>query len=61
VSLPTLSCRETDSGFQLLLPRVWLEAHPLTAAALEAEAEYWRAVGMRLDVKAVAPERLAAA
>ena len=61
VSLPTLSCRETDSGFQLLLPRAWLEAHPLTAAALEAEAEYWRAVGMRLDVKAVAPERLAAA
>jgi exopolyphosphatase/guanosine-5'-triphosphate,3'-diphosphate pyrophosphatase len=61
LALPPLGCRETDSGFQLLLPSGWLEAHPLTAAALESEQDDWKAVGMRLEVKAVAAEKLAAA
>jgi exopolyphosphatase/guanosine-5'-triphosphate,3'-diphosphate pyrophosphatase len=61
VDLPAIACRETDSGFQLGLPRGWLDAHPLTAAALEAEADEWRALGMRLDVKATSAERAAAA
>jgi exopolyphosphatase / guanosine-5'-triphosphate,3'-diphosphate pyrophosphatase len=61
LALPPLGCRETESGFQLLLPSPWLDAHPLTAAALESEEDDWKALGMRLDVKAVSAEKLAAA
>lgn len=53
LDLPALGCRSTDSGFALTVPARWLEAHPLTAAALEAEAEEWRTLGMRLDVRPV--------
>jgi exopolyphosphatase/guanosine-5'-triphosphate,3'-diphosphate pyrophosphatase len=58
IELPRIACKTTESGFLCMLPIDWLEAHPLTAAALEQEAEAWRAVGVRLDVKAVAAERL---
>jgi exopolyphosphatase/guanosine-5'-triphosphate,3'-diphosphate pyrophosphatase len=61
VALPEIGCRETDSGFQLALPRGWLDDHPLTTAALESEADEWRALGMRLEVKAGPAERAAAA
>jgi exopolyphosphatase/guanosine-5'-triphosphate,3'-diphosphate pyrophosphatase len=52
--LPEFHCRSTDSGFQLTLPEAWLEAHPLSAAALEAEAEEWRTLGVRLEVRPLA-------
>jgi exopolyphosphatase/guanosine-5'-triphosphate,3'-diphosphate pyrophosphatase len=59
--LPAIECRGTDSGFQLALPDDWLEDHPLTAAALEAESDEWRTVGMRFDVRGGAAGRSAAA
>lgn len=49
--LPPIGCRATDAGFVLTLPPGWLEDHPLTAAALEGEAEEWRALGLRLDLR----------
>jgi exopolyphosphatase/guanosine-5'-triphosphate,3'-diphosphate pyrophosphatase len=49
--LPRMQCRPSGSGFQLTLPRHWLEAHPLTAAALETEAREWQALGLKLDVR----------
>jgi len=49
-ALPPIGCRVTGSGFQLMLPAAWLEAHPLTASALEAECDDWRAVGLKLEV-----------
>ena len=52
LELPRFAARATDSGYQLAVPAQWLEAHPLTAAALEAEAEEWRNVGLRFDVRA---------
>jgi len=52
LELPRIAARATDSGYQLAIPAQWLEAHPLTAAALEAEAEEWRNVGLRFDVRA---------
>lgn len=61
IELPRIGCRATDSGFQLVLPAAWLEAHPLTAAALEAEAEEWRHVGLKFDVRAAVGERAQAA
>lgn len=54
VRLPKMQCSTSNSGFQLTLPRAWLDAHPLTAAALEAEAEDWRALGLKLDVRGAA-------
>ena len=50
VALPEVRCRSTDSGFEVALSEAWLEAHPLTEAALEAESEDWRTVGLDLDV-----------
>jgi exopolyphosphatase/guanosine-5'-triphosphate,3'-diphosphate pyrophosphatase len=61
VPLPRLAARATDSGFSLGLSGNWLEGHPLTAAALESESEDWRAVGLRFDVRPLAPDRAQAA
>jgi len=61
VPLARVGARATDSGFQLQLPAGWLDEHPLSAAAIEAEAEDWRAVGTRFDVRALAAERAQAA
>ena len=61
LALPRLAARATDSGFQLALPAGWLDEHPLTAAALESEAEDWRAVGLRFDTRSLAATRAQAA
>ena len=50
VPRPELRCRSTETGFELALPEAWLEGHPLTEAALEAEADEWGAVGLALEV-----------
>jgi exopolyphosphatase/guanosine-5'-triphosphate,3'-diphosphate pyrophosphatase len=61
VPVPRLGARSTDSGFQLALAAGWLDEHPLTAAAFEAEAEDWRAVGLRFDVRSLAADKAQAA
>jgi exopolyphosphatase/guanosine-5'-triphosphate,3'-diphosphate pyrophosphatase len=61
LQLPRIACKATDSGYQLGVPAPWLDEHPLTAAALEAEAEEWKAVGLRFDVRALAADRAQAA
>ncbi len=58
IELPQLACEMTDSGFRLLLPEALLENHPLSAAALADEADEWKSIGLRLEVK---PSRNAAA
>lgn len=52
--LPRIGCRATGSGFQLTLPAAWLDANPLTASALDAEGDDWRAVGLKLEIEAIA-------
>ncbi|MBE0623278.1 MAG: exopolyphosphatase [Burkholderiales bacterium] len=49
--LPRLECELTESGFRLLLPQDLLEERPLSAAALADEADEWRSIGLRLEVK----------
>jgi len=49
--LPLLQCRATERGFRIDLPKHWLAAHPLTAAALEAEAQAWQGQGVNLDIR----------
>ena len=56
-TLPRIACRAIDSGFQLGVERAWLDQHPLTEAAIEAEADEWRALGMRLEIRAIAEEK----
>lgn len=54
VALPHIGCRPTESGLQLLIARSWLDEHPLTEAALDSEANEWRALGMKLDLRSPA-------
>jgi exopolyphosphatase/guanosine-5'-triphosphate,3'-diphosphate pyrophosphatase len=49
--LPRLGCEVTESGFRLLLPEDLLAHRPLSAAALADEAEEWKSIGLRLEVK----------
>ena len=51
LELPRLSCELTDSGFRVLLPEGLLEQHPLSAAALGVEADEWKSIGLRLEMK----------
>jgi exopolyphosphatase/guanosine-5'-triphosphate,3'-diphosphate pyrophosphatase len=57
IAVPPLSCRSNDTGFTVSLPRAWLDAHPLTEAALDAEADEWRTLGIRFDVRSLSEER----
>lgn len=51
-ALPGMDCRTTAEGYQLVLPKDWLSDHPLTGAGLDAEADEWKSIGLRLQVKA---------
>jgi exopolyphosphatase/guanosine-5'-triphosphate,3'-diphosphate pyrophosphatase len=51
LDLPQLRCEMFESGFRLLLSDTLLEKHPLSAAALAAEADEWKSIGLRLEVK----------
>jgi exopolyphosphatase/guanosine-5'-triphosphate,3'-diphosphate pyrophosphatase len=61
LALPAVGCKASDGGFQLSLPQGWLDEHPLTAAALDGETDEWRGIGLKLDVREVAEEKLRAA
>lgn len=60
VAAPPLGCRSSDTGYTVSLPRAWLDEHPLTEAALGDEAEQWRALGIRFDVRGVSEEKIRA-
>lgn len=45
--LPEVKVDASNKRFRLTLPEGWLESRPLTQRALEEEAAYWNAVGMR--------------
>ncbi|MGP1675675.1 MAG: exopolyphosphatase [Burkholderiales bacterium] len=51
IDLPRLACELTESGFRLLLPADLLEDRPLSAAALADEADEWKSIGLRLELK----------
>lgn len=52
VVVPGLQCRAVGTGFTLGLAARWLQAHPLTEAALQAECTEWRTQGARLEIRA---------
>ena len=57
ITLPRMTCRASDSGFQLGIESGWIDAHPLTEAALEAEVDEWRSFGVRLELRALTEKK----
>lgn len=58
VKPPIVRLAGDAGGFTLELPQSWLEDNPLTADALESEAGSWKAVGMKLSLRAVSDRKL---
>ncbi|MDR1647433.1 MAG: Ppx/GppA family phosphatase [Zoogloeaceae bacterium] len=56
-ALPELGVKTLSDGFQLEAPQTWLDANPWTRMALREETEIWAQVGIRLKVKALAPQK----
>jgi exopolyphosphatase/guanosine-5'-triphosphate,3'-diphosphate pyrophosphatase len=49
-ALPPIELTPRGRSLELVFPKGWLEAHPLTAADLENEIDYLKAVGFKLKV-----------
>jgi exopolyphosphatase/guanosine-5'-triphosphate,3'-diphosphate pyrophosphatase len=56
--LPFLRVAADHGGFALDLPQAWLDDNPLSAAALESEADHWKAVGMKLAVSGLSDKKV---
>jgi exopolyphosphatase/guanosine-5'-triphosphate,3'-diphosphate pyrophosphatase len=56
--LPFLRVAADAGGFAIDLPQAWLDENPLSAAALESEADYWKAVGMKLSVTGLSDKKV---
>ena len=57
-NLPFLRVAVDPGGFAIDLPQSWLEESPLSAQALAAEADHWKAVGMRLQVSGLSDRKV---
>jgi exopolyphosphatase/guanosine-5'-triphosphate,3'-diphosphate pyrophosphatase len=56
--LPFLRVAADAGGFAIDLPQSWLDESPLSAAALEAEADHWKSVGMKLQVSGLSDRKV---
>ena len=56
--LPFLRVAADAGGFAIDLPQSWLDESPLSAAALEAEADHWKTVGMKLQVSGLSDKKV---
>ncbi|MGH8740052.1 MAG: exopolyphosphatase, partial [Burkholderiales bacterium] len=56
--LPFLRVAADAGGFAIDLPQSWLDESPLSSAALEAEADYWKAVGMKLQLSGLSDKKV---
>jgi exopolyphosphatase/guanosine-5'-triphosphate,3'-diphosphate pyrophosphatase len=56
--LPFLRVAADSGGFAIDLPHSWLDENALSAAALESEADHWKAVGMRLQVSGLSDKKV---
>jgi exopolyphosphatase/guanosine-5'-triphosphate,3'-diphosphate pyrophosphatase len=57
-NLPFLRVAADAGGFAIDLPQSWLDDSPLSAGALEAEADHWKAVGMKLAVSGLSDKKV---
>jgi exopolyphosphatase/guanosine-5'-triphosphate,3'-diphosphate pyrophosphatase len=56
--LPFLRVAADSGGFAIDLPQSWLDDNPLSADALESEADHWKAVGMKLEVGGLSDKKV---
>ncbi|HKX37785.1 MAG TPA: exopolyphosphatase [Burkholderiales bacterium] len=56
--LPFLRVAADSGGFAIDLPQSWLDENALSAAALDSEADHWKAVGMRLQVSGLSDRKV---
>ncbi len=56
--LPFLRVAADPGGFAIDLPQSWLDENPLSADALESEADHWKSVGMKLEVSGLSDKRV---
>jgi exopolyphosphatase/guanosine-5'-triphosphate,3'-diphosphate pyrophosphatase len=56
--LPFLRVAVDAGGFAIDLPQSWLDESPLSAAALEGEADHWKSVGMKLQVSGLSDKKV---
>jgi exopolyphosphatase/guanosine-5'-triphosphate,3'-diphosphate pyrophosphatase len=56
--LPFLRVAADAGGFAIDLPQTWLDDSPLSAAALEAEADHWKTIGMKLQVSGLSDKKV---
>jgi exopolyphosphatase/guanosine-5'-triphosphate,3'-diphosphate pyrophosphatase len=56
--LPFLRVAADAGGFAIDLPQSWLEENPLSGAALEAETDHWKSVGMKLQVSGLSDKKV---
>lgn len=56
--LPFLRVAADAGGFAIDLPQSWLDENPLSAGALETEADQWKAVGMKLEIGALSDKKV---
>ncbi|MDA8329061.1 MAG: exopolyphosphatase [Betaproteobacteria bacterium] len=54
IDLPEMQIRFTDQSSTLSFPDAWLDANPLTAAALAEESKIWKQVGYKFVLHQVA-------
>jgi exopolyphosphatase / guanosine-5'-triphosphate,3'-diphosphate pyrophosphatase len=57
-NLPFLRVAADAGGFAIDLPQSWLDESPLSAAALEAESDHWKTVGMKLQVSGLSDKKV---
>lgn len=50
LALPAIELQAKPRTLEVTFPKGWLEAHPLTAADLEAEVDYLKSAGFRLKI-----------
>ncbi|HYN11222.1 MAG TPA: exopolyphosphatase, partial [Burkholderiales bacterium] len=56
--LPFLRVAADAGGFAIDLPQAWLDENPLSAQALESEADHWKSVGMKLSVSGLSDKKV---
>ena len=56
--LPFLRVAADKAGFAIDMPQSWLDDNPLSADALEAEADQWKKVGMKLEVTGLSDRKV---
>jgi exopolyphosphatase/guanosine-5'-triphosphate,3'-diphosphate pyrophosphatase len=56
--LPFLRVAADKAGFAIDMPQSWLDDNALSAAALDAEADQWKKVGMKLEVSGLSDKKV---